>query len=258
MSYADFALFYDRLTENIDYEALAEMYAGLLYRYGARGGELLDLACGTGSLAVLLAERGFDVTAADISQEMLTVAAAKSSEVHKRSKLHTRSKLRWLCLDMTRLSFEERFDAVVCALDSINHLPDLSAVQQTFDGVYRSLKAGGVFAADLNTPYKHREVLGNNAYTFDYEGLYCGWQNELDESDSGQPCRVDMFLDFFEENEDGSYTRYSDSLSEIAPEPELIVEMLEKSGFSEIEVSEYPTGGKLTDTDEKFTVIAKK
>ncbi|MCH5199898.1 MAG: class I SAM-dependent methyltransferase [Oscillospiraceae bacterium] len=246
MSYADFALFYDRLTENIDYEALAEMYAGLLYRHGAKDGELLDLACGTGSLAVLLAERGFDVTAADISKEMLTVAAAKSSEV------------KWLCADMTDLPFEGQFDAVVCALDSINHLPDLSAVQQTFDGVYRSLKSGGVFAADLNTPYKHREVLGNNAYTFDYEGLYCGWQNELDESDSGQPCRVDMFLDFFEENENGSYTRYSDSLSEIAPEPELIVEMLEKSGFSEIEVSEYPTGGKLTDTGEKFTVIAKK
>ena len=244
MSYADFALFYDLLTENIDYEALAEMYAGLLCRYGAKGGELLDLACGTGSLSVPLAKRGFDVTAADISQEMLIAAAAKSSEAH------------WLCADMTRLPFEEQFDAVVCALDSINHLPDLQAVQQTFDGVYRSLKAGGVFAADLNTPYKHREVLGNNAYTFDYEGLYCGWQNELDGDDP--LLRVDMLLDFFEENEDGSYTRYSDSVSEIAPEPEMIAEMLEKSGFGEIEISEYPTGNDLTDTSEKFTVTAKK
>ena len=246
MSYADFALFYDRLTDNIDYEALAEMYAGLLCRYGAKGGGLLDLACGTGSLAVPLAERGFKVTAADISEDMLTVAAAKSSEV------------KWLCCDMTELPFEGQFDAVVCALDSINHLPDLSAMQDTFDGIYRSLKAGGVFAADMNTPYKHREVLGNNAYTFDYETLYCGWQNELDEGDSDRPCRVDMFLDFFAENEDGSYTRYSDSLSEIAPQPEQIAEMLKKSGFAYIEVCEYPTGEKLTDTSEKFTVIAKK
>ena len=246
MSYADFALFYDRLTDNIDYKALAEMYAGLLCRYGARSGELLDIACGTGSLLVPLAERGFKVTAADVSQDMLTVAAAKSSEV------------RWLCLDMTKLSFEEQFDGVICALDSINHLPDLSAIQETFDGIYRSLKAGGVFAADLNTPYKHREVLGNNAYTFDYEGLYCGWQNELDGDDSDQPCRVDMFLDFFAENEDGSYTRYSDCLSEIAPEPEAIMEMLKKSGFADIEVCEYPTGEKLTGTSEKFTVTARK
>ena len=245
-SYADFALFYDRLTENIDYEALAEMYAGLLYRHGAKGGELLDLACGTGSLSVPLSKRGFSVTAADISQEMLTAAAAKSTEVQ------------WLCLDMTRIPFEERFDGVICGLDSVNHLPNLNTVQQCFDGVYRSLKEGGVFAADLNTPYKHREVLGNNAYTFDYEGLYCGWQNELDDTDSDQPCRVDMFLDFFAENEDGSYERYSDSLSEIAPEPELIVQMLKNSGFREIEIDEYPTGGKLTDTSEKFTVIARK
>lgn len=244
MSYADFALFYDRLTENIDYEALAQMYAGLLCRYGAKGGELLDLACGTGSLSLHLSKRGYTVTAADISQEMLTAAAAKSSKVH------------WLCCDMTRLPFAEQFDAVVCALDSINHLPNLNAVQCTLDGVYLSLKSGGVFAADLNTPYKHREILGSNAYIFDYDGLYCGWQNELDEEDP--LCRVDMFLDFFAENDDGSCTRYSDSLSEIAPEPEVIVEMLKKSGFESIEISEYITGEKLTDTGEKFTVIAKK
>ena len=250
MSYADFALFYDRLTENIDYEALAEMYAGLLYRYVAKGGELLDLACGTGSLSLPLSKHGFSITAADISQEMLTIAAAKSSKVHRRSKL------RWLCCDMTRLHFSEQFDAVICALDSINHLPDLNDVQQCFDGVFLSLKTGGVFAADLNTPYKHREVLGNNAYTFDYEGLYCGWQNELYEDDP--LCRVDMLLDFFAENEDGSYTRYSDSVSEIAPEPEMIAEMLKKSGFRSIEISEYITGEKLTDTSEKFTVTARK
>ena len=244
MSYTDFSLFYDRLTENIDYEALAEMYAGLLYRNGTKGGKLLDLACGTGSLSVLLAERGFDVTAADISEEMLTAAAAKGGEIQR------------LCADMTELPFVEQFDAVICALDSINHLPDLPAMQQTFDGVYRSLKEGGVFAADLNTPYKHRQVLGNNAYTFDYDGLYCGWQNELDENDP--LCRVDMFLDFFAENEDGSYMRYSDSVSEIAPTPETVAEMLEKSGFREIAVCEYPAGGKLTDISEKFTVTARK
>ena len=244
MSYADFALFYDRLTENIDYEALAEMYAGLLYRCGAKSGELLDLACGTGSLSVPLSNRGFTVTAADISQEMLTAASAKSAEIH------------WLCCDMTELPFSGRFNAVICALDSLNHLPDLPAIQQTFDGIYRSLKAGGVFAADLNTPYKHREVLGNNAYTFDYDGLYCGWQNELDGTDPLN--RVDMFLDFFEENGDGSYTRYSDSVSEIAPEPERIAQMLEKSGFKSIEISEYITGERLTDTSEKFTVTARK
>lgn len=244
MSYADFALFYDRLTQNIDYEALAEMYAGLLCRYGARSGELLDLACGTGSLSLPLAKRGYTVTAADISQEMLTAAAAKSAEI------------RWLCCDMTSLPFNGQFDAVICALDSLNHLPNLNAIQQCFKVVHRSLRAGGVFAADLNTPYKHREVLGNNAYTFDYEGLYCGWQNELDENDP--LCRVDMFLDFFAENEDGSYTRCSDSLSEIAPCPEQIAEMLEKSGFDDIAVSEYITGEKLSDTSEKFIVIARK
>lgn len=244
MSYSDFALFYDRLTEDIDYERLACYFAGLLRRYGKKDGELLDLACGTGSLSLPLQKQGFTVTGVDISEEMLTAAALKSTEIH------------WLKCDMTRLTFKEQFDAAICPLDSINHLADLNDVQKCFDGVYLSLKQGGVFAADLNTPYKHRQVLGNNAYIFDYEGLYCGWQNELDENDP--LCRVDMFLDFFAENEDGSCTRYSDSLSEIAPEPEQVVEMLKKSGFRDIELTEYITGERLTDKSEKFTVIARK
>lgn len=242
MSYADFAMFYDRLTWNIDYKALAEMYAGLLCKYGVKGGKLLDLACGTGSLTVRLINRGFDITAADISPEMLTVAAAKNSGVF------------WLCCDMRLLPFEEHFDAVICALDSLNHLPDPDAIQQTFQKVYRSLKPGGVFAADLNTPYKHEYILANANFVFDMDELFCTWQND----DVMVDNRVDMFLDFFLENEDGSYTRYCDSLSEIAVEPEVIVEMLKKSGFKSVEISEYITGKELSETSEKFTVVAKK
>ncbi len=244
MLYEDFALFYDRLTENIDYESLADTYAGLLRNFGRESGELLDIACGTGNLSIPLQKPGFNVTAADISEEMLAVASAKGSDV------------RFLRCDMTKLPFERQFDFAVCALDSINHLSSLQAIQSAFDGVYRSLKEGGVFAADLNAPYKHREVLANNAFTFDYDGLFCAWQNELDESDP--LLRVDMFLDFFKENEDGSYTRYTDSLSEIAPDIETVRQMLEKSGFCDIEICDYPSGGKFTDKSEKYFICGRK
>lgn len=248
MSYGDFAYFYDLLTENIDYNYLAEYYGGIFEKYGEkkRGGELLDLACGSGSLSLPLKDMGYKVTGCDLSPEMLTAAAEKTTEIQ------------WLCLDMTDLPFENRFDFVVCGLDSLNHLAGREQIESAFKGVYNALRSGGVFAADMNTVYKHVNVLGNNAFTFDHEGLYCGWQNELDENDPLH--RVDMFLDFFSENEDGSYTRYEDSLSEIALPVEDIEEMLVKCGFEVCEISEYMTGKVLSQAEnaEKFTFAVRK
>lgn len=245
MSYEDFAEFYDLLTSNIDYSRLATYYNQLLKKYSETNGTaLLDLACGSGSLSLPLKNSGFSVTGCDLSETMLTKAAEKSLEIQ------------WLRLDMTELPFWEQFDFVVCALDSINHLENKKQITDTFTGVYSALRSGGVFAADMNTVYKNVNVLGNNAFTFDYEGLYCGWQNELDENDP--LCRVDMFLDFFCLNKNGMYERYSDSLSEIALPVEEVERMLEECGFEVCEVSEYETGEKLKPHTEKFAFVARK
>lgn len=245
MSYQDFAQFYDLLTENIDYRELAAPYLNALRSFKiSEGSSLLDLACGSGNFSVLMEEYGYNVTGADLSEEMLTAAAAKSDSI------------RWLRTDMTNLPFNSEFDSVICCLDSINHLEDLDAIQKTFDGVYRSLKKGGIFAADLNTPFKHMKVLADNAFIFDYEGFFCSWQNELDAE--SPLCRVDMFLDFFKENKDGSYTRYTDSLSEIAPRPDTVIQMLTESGFAVKSVKDFPSGKKLRPKSEKYMLVAQK
>lgn len=248
MSYGDFARFYDLLTENIDYANLAEYYSRILEKYGGskENKELLDLACGSGGLSLPLKNLGYKVTGCDLSPEMLTEAAGKSDEI------------RWLCLDMTDLPFKEQFDFVICGLDSLNHLESAEKIEAAFKSVYSALRSGGVFAADMNTVYKHENVLGNNAFIFDYEGLYCGWQNELGEADPLH--RVDMFLDFFSENPDGGYTRYEDSLSEIALPVEEIEKMLVKCGFRICEISEYQTGLDLSRAvnAEKFAFAARK
>ncbi len=241
-------MFYDRLTENVDYEGLATYYSNMLkrYGYGCAQRELLDLACGSGNLSLPLKNKGYNVTGCDLSPDMLTAAARKESDI------------RWLCNDMTQLSFNKEFDCVVCALDSLNHLESREEIFETFKGIFAALKPGGVFAADMNTIYKHTRVLENNAFTFDYEGMYCGWQNELDEKDP--LYRVDMYLDFFRENKDGSYTRFSDSLSEIAISADDTVKMLEECGFEVCEISEYPTGVKLSEAPaaEKYIFAARK
>lgn len=247
MSYNNFAKYYDILTSNIDYNDIAYYYSDILHEYGSKRGKLLDLGCGTGNLTFRLERLGFnDITACDNSEDMLNAASKKSESI------------KWLKADMRNISFENTFDRIIATLDSINHLDGRESIQQVFKGVFSALKKGGIFAADLNTPYKHRHILADNTFTFDYEeeGLYCVWENERAEDDPLN--RIDMFLEFFEKQPDGNYKRTSDSHSEIAISPDDICKMLTDSGFEVLRCEEYLTGRELEPTSDKFTVIARK
>lgn len=166
---------------------------------------LLDLACGTGSLSIELARLGYDVVGTDASQQMLSEAMLKKEialygENFEREEPSDPgiAKLLFLCQPMQELDMYGTLDAAVCALDSLNHVTDPQVVQRIFDRVSLFLNPGAVFVFDVNSVYKHREVLGNNVFVFDREDVYCVWQNSL------QPdgVQVQMDLDFFAYHED--------------------------------------------------------
>lgn len=239
--YGDFAAAYDALTFNVPYDEIADVYERVL-RSLTGGERLLDMGCGTGNLTVRLAERGFDVIGQDASTEMLTLAAAKSSGVN------------WICQSMDETELAERVDAVISTLDSINHLPDKAAVERCFRRVAENLKSGGAFVFDVNTIFKHREVLAENTFVYDVDGVYCVWQNTFCSKDNG----VDIELDLFFEEEDGSYTRGGESFREIAFSVEELSEMLNKAGFEVINVWEYLTLEKPCESSEKLLFAARR
>ena len=79
--YEALAASYDGLTRDIPYEKYLRFFKSLLKQYGVKPKTVLDLACGTGSLSVLLAKSGYAVLGVDRSQDMLTVAAEKAMEL---------------------------------------------------------------------------------------------------------------------------------------------------------------------------------
>ena len=79
-SYGDFAYFYDNLTDNVDYEKRCSYIKGLLAENGVGEGILLDLACGTGTVSLMLSDMGYDVIGVDASEDMLSVAQEKKME----------------------------------------------------------------------------------------------------------------------------------------------------------------------------------
>lgn len=241
MGYEAFAGYYDFLTKNIDYKELAVYYDRLNVKFGGERGIMLDLACGTGSLSVVLRDMGYDVIGTDISPEMLNIAVSKSHEG-----------IEYLCQDMTELDLFGTIDGTICSLDSINHLQNIDDVRRAFEKVSLFSNPGALFMFDVNTLYKHEEILGDNTFVYDTNEVYCVWQNEY----LGNGV-TDIYLDFFEERE-GVYYRYSDDFMETAYDKEDIVKLLVETGFEVLACYEYLTEDEPTETSEKLTFVARK
>lgn len=245
MSYDDFSRFYDLLTDNVEYEKRADYFCRLLSMCGINGGIMLDLACGTGSISVAMAERGFDVIGVDSSVGMLNAARHKAFESGKNILLLNQS--------MDELDLFGTVDCAVCVLDSINHLEDEQQVRDTFEKVSLFMNPGGAFAFDVNTLYKHKNILADNCFVYDLDELYCVWQNSYNEEDGS----VDIDIDFFEE-EDGAYYRSGESFSEQAYELDDIAKWLEEAGFEVIGIFDDMTTKKTNPETQRAVFLAKK
>lgn len=244
--YGNFAHYYDILTGNISYKDRAAYFDMLIKKHGGKKDLLLDLACGTGSLSEEMCRLGYDVIAVDGSEEMLNETLDK--------KFDSGLNIQYLCQDMTKLDMFGTIDVTICALDSLNHLPDLDAIKQTINRVSLFCEPGGLFIFDVNTPYKHKNVLGNNTFIYDMEDVYCVWQNTYTEEDN----RVEMWLDFFEKQENGSYERYDESFSEIAFDDAVIEKIVADSGMEIVGKYDYDTTEPTKADSEKIVYVAHK
>lgn len=144
-AYDRFAPHYDAFTEHHDYDAWTTTLEDLARACGLRGRRLLDVACGTGKSFLPLLERGYQVTACDISPAMVRLAAAKASN---RARLE-------VC-DMRVLPQLGAYDLVWCLDDAVNYLLSAEELVATFAGLARNLAAGGVVAFDANSLMAYR------------------------------------------------------------------------------------------------------
>lgn len=243
--YGSFSWYYDRLTENVNYPARAAYFDKLIKQWVQRPVELLlDLACGTGSLSLELFRLGYDVIGVDGSDEMLSVAIEK--------KYDNEADIMFLRQDMDKLDLYGTIDVTICALDSINHITDPKVVQKVFDRVSLFTAPGGIFIFDVNTPYKHREILRDNVFVYEFDDLFCCWQNSCEDG-----INVDISLDIFAKEEgETAWDRYSESFSERAYDHETILRFLEDSGMKLLAVYGEDTLEPPTETTQRAIYVA--
>lgn len=244
--YKDFAGVYDRL-QDADYEAFVDYYEKIFKRLGKEPKLVLDLACGTGNITILMAKRGYDMIGLDLSCEMLNIARDKA--------LAENLDILFLNQDMCEMELYGTVDAIVCALDGLNYITDPKDLQQIFRLAENYLNPGGVMVFDMNTEHKLRNILGENTYAIEEDGIYYVWQSEFFEDT--KICAFE--LNFFCEQEDGRYVRFDEYQEERAYSPDEISTMVQQSGLELTGVYKPFEFSTSSDNDDRsFFVILKK
>lgn len=218
-----FASVYDIFTEGVNYSERADYICRIFSENGISEGTVLDVACGTGSLSECFLKKGYDVIASDISVEMLNIAREKLAAYEEHALI--------VCQDMRDLDLYGTVDCAVCALDSVNHIITKDEIEDVFSGLGMFIRPGGILVFDVNTIYKHREILSGNTFVYeDDNNAFLVWQNSECDSDD----IIDMCVDVFKKNINGSYDRFTDYITERAYPTDFFVQMLEKYGFCDI------------------------
>lgn len=218
-SYQALAAYYDRFTDDVGYADWADFFERLFVREGVQPGLILDLACGTGSLTKILAERGYEMIGADASPDMLMQAMQNTIDCAPRPL--------FLNQRMEELDLYGTVDVCLCCLDSINYVTDPAALQRAFERVHLFLEPKtGLFVFDVNTPEKFARIDGN-AYVREDEGVFCVWQAAVE--DGLCAYQFDIFT-----REGGGWARAQETHEERIYTPETLTAMLARAGFSEI------------------------
>ena len=242
-SYSFFARFYDSLTSNVDYPSIAKAIDGYISERKPESNILVDVACGTGTLAVELSKLGYDVIGTDSSCEMLSEAVKKAYDGEK--------PILFLNQSMDELDLYGTVGVAVCTLDSINHVTDKSRIDTAFSKVSLFLEQDGLFIFDVNSVYKHNVILADNTFVYDCEDVYCVWQNSTENG------KTTINLDFFE-NDGDAYYRSSESFCEVAYTETEIEDMLSKNGFKVISKYDDYTNKPLREDTQRIVYIAGK
>ena len=243
--YGEFAAIYDELMNDFDYQMWFKYIESIFEKYDHKGKNVLEMACGTGNLSEEIAKGDYNLTAFDLSDDMLVIGD---------SKLNKYRNVRLLKQDMTDFDFREKFDSVISICDSINYILEERDLRKVFKNVYEHLEEKGLFIFDINSRYKLTEVIGNNSFVEDRENIFYTWENFYDIEDD----IVEFYLTFFVSDDGENYVRFNEDHVEKPWKQERIVEILKEVGFSQVDIVEAFSFEEVNDKTERINFIVRK
>jgi len=217
--YDALAPWYDKLTGDVPYPAMADFYEKVFTDDGGEFHLLLDLCCGTGSMTWELACRGYEMIAADRSPDMLMQAQTKQSPCVIPPL--------FLCQSAEELDLYGTVDAAVCCLDGFNYIP-VEGLRETFRRLHLFIRPDGLLIFDIRTPDFLRSLDGQ-VFMDEKPDVLCLWRADFDGDLGALVYGMDLFT-----RRGRLWQRDSEEHIEYAHEPEKLRRFLEDTGFSDI------------------------
>ena len=138
--------------KDVDYEAWTDYIDEIIMMHHHEARDLLELACGTGTMALSMDEIGYyNITATDLSPEMIKQAKKKAKEAD--------SDIHFQTLDFLNIDLDKKFDAVFMVFDSLNYLHSKEDILTLHEQVYNVLKPDGIFVYDFTTPRNSKKAI---------------------------------------------------------------------------------------------------
>ncbi len=249
MIYDLLAPFYDKFNGDIDYSEWADFIEKIIeneYKIG-KPELILDLGCGTGSMTVELAKRGYDMTGVDYSPEMLDKARNRAYGEG------IGDRILWLCQDMREFELYGTVDIAVCCLDGINHLTRSKDLNKCFDLIRNYLIPGGLFIFDINGKFKFENIYSDQTYAMEEENALCIWQNYYNKNTK----LCEFYITLFKECKDGRYERFDETQRERMYTLRSIKQALSRNSLEFIGAYSDFNFNEGSDNDERIYIVAK-
>ena len=245
-AYNAFAKVYDVFMEDTPYEKWKDFIFKELEKYKVTPKIMCDLGCGTGTLSRLFAKEGIEMIGIDGSEEMLMEARELAMEEELN--------ILYLMQEMSEFELYGTVDVIYSSCDSLNYLLEEEALKQTFKWVNNYLEPKGLFIFDMNMPYKYKNILGEHVFAQQSEDAAYIWENYYDEEEQMN----EFIVNFFIQNEEGTYERTEEEHYQRAYELEHIKRLLKEAGLELLAVYDDYSDLPYTEQTERATFVARE
>ncbi|MFA1820475.1 class I SAM-dependent methyltransferase [Virgibacillus oceani] len=223
MAYKHMASVYDTFMADAPYDEWLEFTTQIINDSDRAIQSIIDLGCGTGEIALRLAEGGYQVTGVDYSSDMLTLAAHKANNKNM--------SIQWVHQDMRDLVGFADMDLVISYCDAINYITTEKELSAVFHRVADALKPGGQFIFDVHSLHHLEHQLMNQTFADVTEDTSYIWFCTRGDA----PGEVFHEITFFS-LEGGTYIRFDELHHQRTFSIEIYKKLLADAGFRNIKL----------------------
>lgn len=247
-SYGHFAYYYDRLMDHAPYDEWFKFTLDVLQSYQLKPNQIVELGCGTGEIALRLAENGYQITGVDLSSQMLTIAEEKA-----RSK---NLQIPFIMQDIRNLEGFSNVDLFISYCDVMNYITEEADLKKTFENIYRSLSKDGLFIFDIHNLYYAENNLIGSTFADVTDDLAYIWKCHRGD----YPGEMFHEMHFFVRHEGESYTHFTEEHHERTYAVNTYEQLLLDVNFKSVQfVSDFQLKSPFNEKmSERIFIIAQK